>query len=43
MDTNMKAGLCVNTLDNAFKVYPKLRSAITLIEIHSTPARNIAM
>ncbi len=28
IDTNMKATLCVNTLDNAFKAYPKLRGAI---------------
>ncbi|WP_123052789.1 IS3 family transposase [Clostridium sp. JN-1] len=28
MDTNIKAILCVNTLDNAFKAYPKLRGAI---------------
>lgn len=31
MDTNMKATLCVNTLDNAYKAYPKLNGAI----IHS--------
>lgn len=28
MDTNMKAGLCVKTLDNAYRTYPKLRGAI---------------
>ncbi len=28
MDTNMKAGLCVKTLDNAYRIYPKLRGAI---------------
>lgn len=27
-DTNMKATLCVNTLDNAYKAYPKLKGAI---------------
>lgn len=31
IDTNMKATLCVNTLDNAYKAYPKLKGAI----IHS--------
>lgn len=28
IDTNMKATLCVNTLDNAYKAYPKLKGAI---------------
>ncbi len=28
MDTNMKAPLCVQTLDNAIKAYPELRGAI---------------
>lgn len=43
MDTNMKATLFVNTLDNAFKAY-KLRGLLfTLIEIHSKPAMNIAI
>ena len=28
MDTTMKASLCVNTLDNAYRAYPKLRGAI---------------
>ncbi len=31
MDTNMKAELCVKTLDNAYCAYPKLRGMI----IHS--------
>lgn len=31
IDTNMKATLCVNTLNNAYKAYPKLKDAI----IHS--------
>lgn len=31
MDTNMKARLCVNTLDNAYRAYPKLMGTI----IHS--------
>ena len=28
MDTNMKAALCEQTLDNAYKAYPMLRGAI---------------
>ena len=28
MDTNMKAPLCVETLDNAIKAYPQLKGAI---------------
>lgn len=28
MDTNMKATLCEQTLDNAYKAYPKLRGAV---------------
>lgn len=28
MDTNMKATLCEQTLDNAYKAYPMLRGAI---------------
>ena len=28
MDTNMKATLCEETLDNAYKAYPKLRGAV---------------
>ena len=28
MDTNMKAALCGQTLDNAFKAYPRLRGSV---------------
>lgn len=39
MDTNMKAALCEQTLDNACKAYPRLRGLFfTVTEAHSTQA-----
>jgi hypothetical protein len=47
MDTNMKATLCEQTLDNAYKAYPMLSGAIlhsdrdTQYTIHNTQANYI--
>ena len=39
MDTNMKATLCEQTLENAYKAYPMLRGAI----LHSDYAEEKTM
>ena len=43
MDTNMKATLCEQTLNNAYKAYPMIRGAILhRTGVHSTQARYFA-
>ena len=42
MDTNMKATLCEQTLDNAYRAYPKLRGLFfTVTEVHNIPVNCI--